>query len=200
MRNKSYTLLRTLEFFVSRRCCCCGNHVDDLQRFPSVCWLWCSAPVSLFCPLSGTAQSTSDCKCALSGGIHTDVKLQDLPWWHTGAEGTQCGLKVPSCGAAEVQASAGERRSGKCDEAHQKVSSWQGHGDRIQGRSCLEESLFHIAEHIPEGTDERRHGTLPVESTDSDRGTVTCATDGASCGSNRAVASSDGHEIRLHPG
>ena len=44
-----------------------------------------------------------------------------------------------------------------------------------------------------------RHGTLPVKGTDSDQGTGTCANDAASRGSNRAVASSDGHEIRLDP-
>ena len=56
-----------------------------------------------------------------------------------------------------------------------------------------------MAEHIPEGTNKRRHGTLPVESTDSDRGTGTCVNDAASRGSSRAVASSDGDEIRLDP-
>ena len=182
---------------------------EDLQRCPSICCSWCSAPVSLslFCPLSDTAQAhaisfvRSTKVFGVSCGIYPGYTLeQNYSVWiarsflvtYRGGKYSVWieGSILRCCNSPSVGKRVKTREPRRSASEGQQLA---GHGDRIQGRSCHEESLFHMAEHIPEGTNERRHGTFPVGSTDSGRGTGTCTNDAASCGCND-------HEIRLDPG
>ena len=102
--------------------------------------------------------------------------------------------RAVSSDAATDEASAGrsdpERRV-RLVEATQGLSR-----EMVQssGRSTHDESLFHMAERIPQGT--RRNRRVSVEDADSDK-RVRGGIETASRGSKRAVANSNDHEIRL---
>ena len=98
-----------------------------------------------------------------------------------------------SSSAAADEASAGRsepERTVRLVEAHSGLSRQIEQG---VGRSAHDESMFHMAERIPEGT-KRKRG-VSVETVHSRTGTDN-RLGIASRGSNRDVASSDDHELR----
>ena len=112
-----------------------------------------------------------------------------------GTEPQRCEIHLQkmSRDAAADEASAGRskpERSVRLAEATQELSREMG---QSAGRSTHDESMFHMAERIPEGTKRKRE--VSVEKVDPRRGTDN-RLGTPSRESNRDVAFSDDHELR----
>ena len=75
--------------------------------------------------------------------------------WFVRQYSVRIGGCVLCCGATSTQASGRDRELEQCQHCEcAKTHSWLSWQIRIRGRFCHEQSLLHMAERIPEGTDE----------------------------------------------